>query len=145
MAKCILFGCAYFLPLLVFGRIINGTIRDDNHLHPLGNIAVSIYLEADSTLIATDTTGESGSFHLHWSTLSINHDLTTPNHFQLYPNYPNPFNPSTMVPLEVPTTGNYTLTAFNLLGQVISRKSFMLNSGVHTISYGGGGPEPVFN
>jgi len=81
--------CQIILPVIIYASIINGTIRDDCHLHPLGNIAVSIYLEADSTLIATDTTGESGSFHLHWSTLSINNDLETPSQFQLYPNYPN--------------------------------------------------------
>ena len=85
----IYFVSVFLLPILIYGNIINGIVRDDSHLHPLNNIAVSAYSAMDSILLATDTTGESGSFHLHWSTLSINNDLETPSQFQLYPNYPN--------------------------------------------------------
>ena len=47
-----------------------------------------------------------------------------PRSFALYPNYPNPFNPSTMIPVGVPAVAasrRLELRLFNLLGQVIRR------------------------
>jgi len=37
--------------------------------------------------------------------------------FVLYPNFPNPFNPGTMISYSLPTTGTVELTIFNTLGE----------------------------
>ncbi len=42
-----------------------------------------------------------------------------PKTFQLYPNYPNPFNPSTMIFYDVPTTSIVSLTVYDLLGREV--------------------------
>jgi len=42
------------------------------------------------------------------------------NGYVLYNNYPNPFNPSTTIAFELPTTGKVTLKIFNILGEEIS-------------------------
>ena len=42
---------------------------------------------------------------------------TQPIAFRLYQNYPNPFNPETNIRFSVATTGNATLTVYNMLGQ----------------------------
>jgi hypothetical protein len=39
--------------------------------------------------------------------------------FQLYPNYPNPFNPSTTISYYLPTSSNVVLTIFNVNGQEV--------------------------
>jgi hypothetical protein len=46
----------------------------------------------------------------------------TPKTYALDQNYPNPFNPSTTIGFALPVAGNYTLTVYNVNGQVV--KSF---------------------
>lgn len=39
--------------------------------------------------------------------------------FRLFPNYPNPFNPETVIRFQVPIPSDVELTIYNLLGQVV--------------------------
>ncbi len=39
--------------------------------------------------------------------------------YQLHQNYPNPFNPSTVIEFDLPTSGQVSLTIYNILGQKI--------------------------
>ncbi|MBM3324355.1 MAG: T9SS type A sorting domain-containing protein, partial [Calditrichaeota bacterium] len=48
-------------------------------------------------------------------------DVLLPKEFALHPNWPNPFNPTTMIRYDVPTAGKVSLTIFNLLGQEVTR------------------------
>ena len=43
-----------------------------------------------------------------------------PAQFALGPNYPNPFNPSTIIPYQIPTATHVRLEVFNVLGQRIA-------------------------
>ena len=65
----------------------------------------------------TVTTDESGSFTLHLGTLP---GLALPERFELGSNYPNPFNPSTLIPYQLPAPMRVRLEVFNLLGQRIA-------------------------
>jgi len=42
-----------------------------------------------------------------------------PTEYQLSQNYPNPFNPTTTVELALPQAGQYRLTIYNVIGQVV--------------------------
>ena len=44
----------------------------------------------------------------------------TPVGFRLGPNYPNPFNPATVIPYQLATGGYVRLEVFNLLGQRVA-------------------------
>jgi len=43
-----------------------------------------------------------------------------PDRFRLYPNYPNPFNPSTTIRFDLPKAGHVRLSIFNLMGQEVA-------------------------
>jgi hypothetical protein len=42
-----------------------------------------------------------------------------PKHFALNQNYPNPFNPATTIEFALPVASNFTLTVYNVTGQVV--------------------------
>ena len=42
-----------------------------------------------------------------------------PNAYQLYANYPNPFNPSTMISYDIPVASNVNLTVYDILGREV--------------------------
>jgi hypothetical protein len=44
---------------------------------------------------------------------------TVPDHFSLEPNYPNPFNPTTVIRYGLPVPGRVTLKIFDLLGREV--------------------------
>jgi hypothetical protein len=46
-------------------------------------------------------------------------DAVVPKEFALGANFPNPFNPSTTIPVSVPTVAEVRLTVYNILGQEI--------------------------
>ena len=62
------------------------------------------------------TTDGSGRFTLPLATLSG----VLPERFELGANYPNPFNPSTLIPYQLPASMPVRLEVFNLLGQRIA-------------------------
>lgn len=64
---------------------------------------------------------------------------TVPTEFSLAQNYPNPFNPSTMIQFSVPAAGNYRITVYNSLGQLVETLADNnFEAGVHTIQFNAG-------
>ena len=78
------------------------------------------------------TTDRSGQFTLPLATLAG----AVPEQFELGANYPNPFNPSTMIPYQLPTAMYVRLEVFNILGQ---RVAILVDreqpAGFHTASW----------
>ena len=78
------------------------------------------------------TTDRSGHFTLPLATLAG----AVPNGFELGANYPNPFNPSTMIPYQLPAAMDVRLEVFNLLGQrVATLVDGEQPAGFHTASW----------
>jgi Secretion system C-terminal sorting domain len=58
--------------------------------------------------------------------------------FQLYPNYPNPFNPSTTIKFEMPRTSLVNLTVYDILGRQVSvLVNERRDAGVHEVKFDG--------
>ena len=63
----------------------------------------------------------SGNFSIGGVTVSVQEEGIVAQSFNLYPNYPNPFNPSTTLEYTIPQAGNISLIVYNLLGEEVTR------------------------
>ncbi|MCH7859114.1 MAG: hypothetical protein IID14_05370, partial [Candidatus Marinimicrobia bacterium] len=89
----------------------------------LGQTVVS----GDWTIKATDgqdtleALGEPFTLTLDTGTLILKTLLALPEAFALQPNYPNPFNPSTILPFALPQATQVSIVVVDLLGREIRR------------------------
>ena len=118
----------------LYGEAMNETYADvSNRILDVGG---------KYTVIVTDFAGdESGEFFLILSRSPTNADDGTtglPAEFALYPNYPNPFNPQTIIEFNLPRYSVVSLDVFNILGERIrTLVSDLLPPGRHTVTWDG--------
>jgi hypothetical protein len=64
-------------------------------------------------------------------------DVFTPISFELGKAYPNPFNPSTIIPFTLENAGNITLTVFNVKGARVATlvQNEVMESGYHNVMF----------
>jgi hypothetical protein len=62
---------------------------------------------------------------------SVPPSVSVPRKFQLLPNFPNPFNPTTTISYALPHSGFVSLSVFNILGQQIA----LLVNGLQQVGY----------
>lgn len=129
-------------------EIGNKTIRAlafDNHGNLWGAYGeknvVGTFIKIDKmTGVATSigTTGYEGITGLVFapdSLTSIDHEQTNPNSYALFNNYPNPFNPSTVISYQLPENSFVILKVFDVLGnEVESLVNEYQTAGVKTIT-----------
>jgi len=76
-------------------------VASDGQLHTAGEAVRIVFIRG--TLTATES------------------DADVPTQFMLEPNYPNPFNPSTIIAYELPEPANVALIVYNLQGREVRR------------------------
>ena len=77
------------------------------------------FLLLDADLISFELATAEGQ------TVSLN---TLPTAYELLQNYPNPFNPTTVISFTLPNASEYSLTIYNLNGQVVKEIEGVANS-----------------
>ncbi|HIF27699.1 MAG TPA: T9SS type A sorting domain-containing protein, partial [Candidatus Marinimicrobia bacterium] len=72
-------------------------------------------------------------------TAGVNSDESLiPKKFALYDNYPNPFNPTTQIAVDLPEAATTEITVWNIMGQrVATLYTGDLNAGHHTLNFDG--------
>jgi len=65
-------------------------------------------------------------------------DKSLPSEFELKMNYPNPFNPSTTIPIELPDESFVEVAIYNILGKkIVILSEEIKSSGYHNILWNG--------
>jgi N-acetylmuramoyl-L-alanine amidase len=62
--------------------------------------------------------------------------IDLPEHLTLYPNYPNPFNPSTTIRFSLPSSETVQFSVFDLMGRKVTEHTLgVLSAGTHVYSF----------
>ena len=54
-----------------------------------------------------------------WAVLGTDDENVIPSEFKIKPAYPNPFNPSAKIDMEIPDAGVVQITIYDLLGRIV--------------------------
>ena len=125
---------------LTWQEIITGKFVS-YHIYRSENIYDFISVDTIATSSFSDTTVNVGHRYYYYITTVFNqfesnpsdtvevvvqaitslskHDVM-PVNYQLYQNFPNPFNPRTIISYELPTTNDIDLTIYNILGEKVA-------------------------
>ena len=69
---------------------------------------------------------------------SVKPEPIIPTDTYLYPNFPNPFNPSTEIRFDLPQTTHAELKVYNIRGQVVATLvDEVVSAGVHQVNWNG--------
>ena len=99
--------------------LLEGTVTD-NASEPVTNALVEVIDQADSSRRFSDFTDEQGYYVLQIYPTGVGDaTLKTPGGYPLLKNYPNPFNPSTLITCELPCPSIVRIDIYNVLGQKI--------------------------
>ncbi len=104
-----------------FGQItIDGTVTD-SELNPISNALVEIIDETDTNNIYSDVTDDSGNFSISNITDIEGRPTIVPTDHIVLRNYPNPFNPTTMIYFELPKAENIEIKIYDILGREVRK------------------------
>jgi Secretion system C-terminal sorting domain len=72
-----------------------------------------------------------------WTNVTnVANNKIVPNSYVLYPNYPNPFNPSTTISFNLEEIGNVSLVVYDILGQKVSTLiQKEMSAGLHNFQF----------
>ena len=96
-----------------------------------------LMFEIDNNCIPDNTTQRVRTF---WGNTQLEMDEEAPlaQKFEVYGNYPNPFNPSTQIKFATEKSSDVTITIYSILGQEMTvLQNGILNAGTYNISWFG--------
>ncbi len=95
-----------------------------------------INLESENNGESVAASITSGGTYVLAGNKGVNHEL--PQRFALYPNFPNPFNPSTIIPFELPESAHIKAGVYDVMGREIALLTDRVyNAGYHQLTWAG--------
>ncbi|MBZ0264492.1 T9SS type A sorting domain-containing protein [bacterium] len=103
-----------------------------------GNRITVRTLASDGSELQVQQTGETNVFGKGaYATLTLDYQ-TLPSEFTVASGYPNPFNPSMMIPFTIPAAGDVKLAVYNVLGQQVYFDRRHFQAGAHELLFEAG-------
>jgi hypothetical protein len=94
-----------------------------------GNEPLTVTLSAGERFVDAD-------FGYDTFPVATEHTSNVPQHYDLHTNYPNPFNPTTMISYDLPEAAAVTLTVVGLVGRTVrALASGMKPAGTYEVSF----------
>ncbi len=137
------FILSFSTPLLSQTMTIDGVVRDSATTLFIDSVKVEIINPANLTEKYLTYTNSAGKWSYTFQSSGVENTESVPTHFELQQNFPNPFNPSTIIPFSIHQAGHVTLMVHNIVGQKISERSFDLSSGTYNIRWNSNGAAGV--
>jgi FlgD Ig-like domain len=127
-----------FICIRVNGQItIDGTITD-SEFQSISAALVEIIDQNDTSNYYSSVTNESGYFTISNITDIRSRKTNVPSEFIVLRNYPNPFNPTTIIYYELPKAENIEITIFDILGREVSTiYNNFHKAGTYTVDWDG--------
>ncbi len=145
-------------PMFIFGKSVNGVPNGIIGFNPKidqaslvsGNLAMqydfrSVYASILSQWFGVSSTELDSVLLRNFSQLpiirsgvavSVDQNGTLPTDYQLYTNYPNPFNPSTTIAYDLPRDVNATLKVYDVMGrEVMTLVNDYQSAGKHQVQF----------
>ena len=122
-----------FQALWADGPTLLGTVRDRHTGKAVSSATVQI-VDGRGVQLGTTTSNSLGQWRFTIPLMGIG-EGEVPRTFSIDQNYPNPFNPSTKIPFSVGHEGPVRITVYNILGQLLDAREFLLRPGSYTIDW----------
>lgn len=135
------FSCLNFS--WIQGQVVSGTVVDFSNRSPVADALVRIQ-DKDNDLIDTTRTNAGGNWSISLMASSVAEGPVSPEKLAVYPNYPNPFNPSTTIPFTVFESGEVQILVHNILGQRVDEKKRFVGPGNYRIRWESRGASGVY-
>jgi hypothetical protein len=124
------------------GTTSNTTWTDEILLLEQGDL-FSYYIKAVDQTNNYSASSDTVTCHAIWKKADrdfITQKRNIPNHFALYPCFPNPFNATTQISFDLPVANHVSLQIYNLNGQLIATAaSGLFEAGKYSIQYDASG------
>ena len=143
--------CTAHRGIFDFGQLFDLSLEsnagEDVHVWDLAKIGNGLNLQSLTLgTIEAQNREESLELELQYKVTSLDGLLSSgtmmveympiPDDFELSDAYPNPFNPSTSITLDVSDAGNVNVSVYNLMGQMVSTLTEgYMNAGTYTLNW----------
>ena len=119
-------------PILEIEVEFNTNISNPSVVFMVDSIYAEDFTSNPLTIVADDFGQFTGDM------VSLDSDGTMPSNFALRPNYPNPFNPSTIISYDIPLTSDVTIDVYDMRGRMIKNLvSKTQSAGHHFVEWHG--------
>jgi hypothetical protein len=116
--------------------MVTGTVTDTNGA-PVVGATVTFINESNPDNNFSDLTDAQGRYAIDIS-ITTAVDASTPSKFSLGQNYPNPFNPTTTIPFTLDSSGQVSVSIYNIMGQKVATViDNYMNAGSHSVMWDG--------
>lgn len=93
-----------------------------------------------NTFIISPENQNQNNLYIQFTITDVEVEKVIPAEIKIYPNYPNPFNPSTTISFSMPSSENVKIKVYSLLGEEIAEiVNQLFSAGLNQVTFNGNG------